>query len=145
MQNAEVEGRDGERKRGRMETKASDGSGRAWDLRERTKQFALMILKFCAMLPPTPEGNLVRGQLLRCGTSPGAQYREASRGRSRAEFISKSESCLQELDESAFWLELTRDGNIMPEPKVRPVLMEVNELIAIFAASVNTAKANREK
>lgn len=116
---------------------------RVWDLRERTKQFALAILQFCAKLPRSPEGLLVRGQLLRCGSSPGAQYREAARARSRAEFISKTEACLQELDESAYWLEITRDGKIMPETSVRPLLAETNELIAIFAKSVNTAKANR--
>lgn len=115
----------------------------AWDLRERTKQYALAIIRFCARLPSTPEGNLIRGQLLRSGTSPGAQYREAASGRSRAEFISKTESCLQELDESAYWLEIIRDGRIMPEPDVRPLLAETHELIAIFAKSVTTAKSNR--
>src|SRR5438270_10628305 len=88
---------------------------RDWDLRERLLQFAIRIIKLACSLPDTPEGRLVRGQLIRCGTSPGAQYREACRARSRAEFVSKMESSQQELDETDYWLliiERYRHGEI---------------------------------
>jgi four helix bundle protein len=127
----------------RREENPDAGKARGRDLRERTKQFALTIIRFCAKFPDTPEGRLVRGQLLRCGTSPGAQYREADRARSTPEFISKMESALQELAETAYWLEITRDARIMPEVDMQPILVETNELIAIFTSSIKTAKLRR--
>jgi four helix bundle protein len=75
----------------------------AEELKERLLQFAIRVFKLCSALPNTPEGRIIRGQLLRCGTSPGAQYSEACRARSVAEFVSKIESAQQELDESDYW------------------------------------------
>jgi len=119
------------------------GSGKPFDLRERTLQLSLSILKLCAILPDTPEGRVVRGQLIRCGTSPGAQYREACRARSPAEFISKVESAQQELDETDYWLELVVRAELSPSSRVADLQNEVRELIAIFAASARTAKERR--
>ena len=114
-----------------------------FDLRERTLQFSLSVLKLCATLPNTPEGRVVRGQLIRCGTSPGAQYREACRARSPAEFISKVESAQQELDETDYWLELIERAGMTAPGAVAELMNEVRELIAIFAASARTAKIRR--
>jgi four helix bundle protein len=115
------------------------------DLRERLVQFALRILRLCASLPDTPEGRLIRGQLIRCGTSPGAQYREACRARSPSEFISKMESCEQELDETEYWLLLLERIQMVGRAKLAPLQEECRELIRIFASSVNTAKKNRQR
>jgi four helix bundle protein len=120
------------------------GEGKEWDLRERTLQFALMIIRLCAELPDTPIGRLIRGQLLRCGTSPGAQYREACRARSQNEFISKLQASLQELDETDYWLELTERAGVLPAARLKDVKAEAKELIAIFGSSVRTAKANKD-
>lgn len=114
------------------------------ELRERLVQFALRILRLCASLPNTPEGRLIRGQLIRCGTSPGAQYREACRARSPAEFISKMESCEQELDETDYWLLIVERSGMVSLAKLSPLQKECRELIRIFASSVNTAKRNRK-
>ncbi|MDB5304235.1 MAG: hypothetical protein JWM97_1784 [Phycisphaerales bacterium] len=110
------------------------------DLRERLMRFSLRVLRLCASLPETPEGRLVRNQLIRSGTSPGAQHREASRARSRAEFISKIESAQQELDETAYWLELLERAETTRSPLLQELRSETEELIAIFAASARKAK-----
>lgn len=119
------------------------GGGDPRDLRERLMQFSLRVLRLCASLPETPAGRLGRGQLLRSGTSPGAQCREACRARSSAEFISKIESLQQELDETAYWLELIERAAILPAERVGDIRTETDELLAIFAASARTAKRNQ--
>ena len=81
--------------------------------------------------------------MLRSGTSVGAHYREAARSKSTADFISKQEGGLQELDETAYWIELLVAAGIVPTAKVTDLLQETNELIAIFVASVKTAKARK--
>ena len=107
----------------------------AEDLKKRTKQFALRVLRLVAALPPTIEGNAIRAQLVRAGTSVGANYRAACRGRSRAEFIAKIGIVEEEADESAFWLELIIDGAFLNENQVKPLLSEANELTKIMASS----------
>jgi len=116
---------------------------REWDLRERLVQFAIRIIKLCAALPNTPERRVVRNQLLRCGTSPGAQYREACRARSQAEFISKIESSQQELDETDYWLLILERTEMIKKAKLIPLQNETRELIRIFATSARTAKSKR--
>jgi len=113
------------------------------DLRERTKAFALRILKLCASLPKSKEAELIRWQLLKSGTSVGAHYREATRARSTAEFVSKMEGGLQELEESIYWLELLVDGKIMPISLLQGLMNEANEVVAIFVSSVKTAKKRK--
>ncbi len=103
------------------------------DLKKRTKQFALRILKLAAALPNTIEGKVVRGQLVRAGTSVGANYRAACRGRSPAEFIAKTGVVEEESDESAFWLELIIEAALLRANRVRPLLEEANELTKIMA------------
>jgi four helix bundle protein len=113
------------------------------DLRERTKSFALRVIRMVSALGRTPAASVLGNQVLRSGTSVGAQYREACRSRSKAEFISKMESSIQELDETAYWLELLSDGGIVRPKRLFDLRQETNELIAIFTASVKTAKRNR--
>ena len=107
----------------------------AEDLKKRTKQFALRILKLVEALPNSLQGRTIAGQLVRAGTSVGANYRAACRGRSRAEFIAKIGIVEEEADESAFWLELIIDGAFLNETQVKPLLSEANELTKIMASS----------
>jgi len=120
----------------------------AEDLKERTKQFALRILKLVEALPNSLQGRTIAAQLVRAGTSVGANYRAACRGRSRAEFIAKIGIVEEEADESAFWLELIIDGAFLNETQVKPLLSEANELTKIMASSRISAsgkvRANRQ-
>jgi four helix bundle protein len=120
-------------------------AGRPQDLGERTKEFALRVIRLYSTLPKTVEAQVIGRQLLRSGTSVGAQYREAARARSAAEFVSKMQSALQELDESVYWLELLSAANIVAPARLSDLAAEANELTAIFVASVKTAKARMRK
>ncbi len=117
----------------------------ARDLKLRTKQFALRIIRLCSTLARSGPADVIGRQLVRSGTSVGAQYREAHRGRSTAEFISKLECVIQELDETAYWLELLAEAGIVTPAKLSSLLAEANELMAIFVASVRTAKNNKRR
>jgi four helix bundle protein len=109
-------------------------------LRSRTQRFALRIIKLFQHLPRTTEAQVLGKQLLRCGTSVGANYRAAGRARSRAEFVSKISIVLEEADEAVFWIECLIESGIV-KPELRSELIsEENELIAIFAASQKTAR-----
>ncbi len=112
------------------------------DLKKRTKLFALGVLKLAAALPDTVEGNVIRGQLARCGTSVGANYRAACRGRSRAEFAAKIGIVEEEADESAFWMELIIEGSFLVEKRVQPLLDEAVEITKIMTRSRQSAKRN---
>ena len=113
------------------------------ELRDRTKKFALRIIKLVNALPKTVTGRAIGNQLIRCGTSVGANYRAACRGRSKAEFNSKLHIVLEEADESAFWLEIIIEAELLSKKMVQPLLNEANELTAIFSKSYFTAKQNR--
>ncbi|MGE3467276.1 MAG: four helix bundle protein [Pyrinomonadaceae bacterium] len=113
------------------------------DLKRRTKEFALRVIKLYSALPKTTEAQIVGKQLLRSGTSVGAQYREACRARSNAEFISKMQSGLQELDETNYWFELLVDGALVKADRLNSLQDEANQLTAIFVASVKTAKSRK--
>lgn len=117
--------------------------GQNRDLRERTTAFALRIIGLYASRPNSGAAQVLGKQLLRSGTSVGAHYREACRGRSVAEFVSKMEGGLQELDETTYWLELLGESNIVPAKRLADLLHEAEELTAIFASSVKTAKQKR--
>ena len=109
------------------------------DMKLRTKRFALESIRLVATLPKAPEGRVVGNQLIRSGTSVGANYRAACRGKSKADFISKLGTVEEEADESCYWLELIIDGNILPQTEVDPLLKEANEITAIIVASRKTA------
>ena len=105
------------------------------DLKRRTKQFALRVLKLVAALPNTVEGRAIGGQLVRTGTAVGANYRAACRGRSKAEFVAKLGIVEEEADESAYWMELIIDAELLKQQQVEPLLNEANELAKIMAKS----------
>ena len=110
-------------------------------LRERTKQFALRIIRLFQSLPPSSrEAQVIGNQLLRCGTSVGANYRSACHSRSRIEFVARIGVVAEEADESVFWIELLNDLGVMKKDRIDPLLQEARELAAIFAASRQTAK-----
>ena len=113
------------------------------DLKDRTKRYALRIIKLYQTLPTKSEAQIIGKQILRSGTSVGAQYREACRAKSPADFISKMEGSIQELDETGYWPELLVESKIMPAEAIADVQKETDELTAIFVASVKTAKKNR--
>jgi len=114
-----------------------------FDLKLRTKQYALRIVKLFTSLPRTAEAQIIGKQVLRSGTSVGAQYREACRSRSNSEFVSKMQSSLQELDETPYWLELLVDGKIVKAEKLVDLRNETEELIAIFVTSVKTVRSRK--
>jgi len=120
----------------------AEGSGAPDDLANRTKTFALRVVKVFSALPKSTEGQVLGKQLLRSGTSVGANYREAQRARSKAEFIAKIGDCLKELDESAYWLELLTDSGIVPGVRLAPLQDECNQLLAIFTTISKKAKSN---
>lgn len=111
-------------------------------LKARTKQFALRIMRVVDALPKTTSGRAIGNQLVRAGTAVGANYRAACRGRSKAEFIAKLGIVIEEADECGYWLELIIESELLPKPKVEPLLQEANELAAIFVASVRTARSS---
>jgi four helix bundle protein len=101
-------------------------------LKQRTKHFALLLIRLCRTIPSSQEGRIITRQLLRSATSVAANYRAVCRARSRADFISKLGIVLEEADESLFWLELLVDAGLIQTEKVKMPLAEANELVAIF-------------
>lgn len=111
------------------------------ELLQRTKKFALRIMKLVDALPNTTAARAIGNQLVRSGTSVPANYRAACRGRSKAEFIAKLGIVEEESDESALWLELIIEGQLMEEKLVNGLLQEAKEITAIIAASKITARS----
>ena len=114
------------------------------DLKTRTKEFALRIIRLYSALPKSTEAQVIGKQLLRSGTSVGAHYREGTRARSDAEFISKIECGLQELEESCYWMELLVEAEIIPENKLADLINEAGELTAILITCAKNAKEKKE-
>ena len=113
-----------------------------YDLRKRTKVFALRIIRLFANLPKTSSALVLGKQVLRSGTSIGANYREAYRGRSKAEFIAKCGDSLRELEETGYWLELLIEAGIVPPEQMKPLSDECDELTAIFVTIVKRLREN---
>jgi len=109
-------------------------------LRDRTKAFALRVIRLYRSLPYATDTQVLGKQLLRCGTSVAANYRAVCRARSKAEFVAKIGIVVEEIDEAVLWLELMTKSGIIPEVKTAALLKEANELTAIFAASQRTAR-----
>jgi len=109
------------------------------EMKQRTKQFALRVLKLADALPKTRSGNAIGGQIVRSGTSVAANYRALCRAKSRADFINKTSIVEEEADESCFWLELLVDARLLGSRQVQPLLQEANEITAILVASRKTA------
>jgi len=114
------------------------------DLQLRTKQFALQVIQFCERLPNEETSKILKRQLLRAGTSVGANYRAACRAKSKPTFISKMGDVLEEADESGYWIELLIESGKVNQKTAAPILLEANELVAISISSINTAKQNSE-
>ena len=110
------------------------------DLKQRTKSYALHIIKVYTALPKSTEAQVLGKQVLRIGTSIGAHYREALRARSDAEYISKMETALQELEETSYWLELLIDAELLGSDRLQPLLEETNQIIAIFVTCVESTR-----
>ncbi|MBI5944434.1 MAG: four helix bundle protein [Chloroflexi bacterium] len=110
------------------------------DLRERTTSFALRIVRMYSTLPKSTAAQTLGKQVLRSGTSVGAQFRESQRAKSDADFINKLESCLQEADETAYWLELLVKSDIVPASKLESLRKETDEIIAILVTIVTKVK-----
>jgi four helix bundle protein len=113
------------------------------ELKDRTKKFSLRVLDLVAALPDTVIGRAMARQLVRSGTSVGANYRAACRGRSKAEFNSKLGTVEEEADESAFWMELIMEKQLVAPRLVKDLHTEAGELTAIMSASRKTSKRNR--
>lgn len=110
------------------------------ELRTRTKQFALRVIRLANALPNTAEGRVIQGQLLRCGTGVGANYRAAQRARSNADFISKMGIVEEETDETMYWMELIVESGLMDENSISDLYKEADEIISMVVSSINTAR-----
>jgi four helix bundle protein len=115
------------------------------DLRERTLQLGLRVIKVCDALPRKRAATVIANQLVRSGTAVGAHFRESVRARSDAEIISKLESALQEIDETDYWLELIGRAKFISEDKLVSLRKEVDEVTAILVTCVKKVKERRGK
>ncbi len=113
------------------------------ELKKRTKQYALRIIKLVRALPNTSDGRTIGNQLIRCGTSVGANYRAACRARSKVEFIAKLGIVIEEADECAFWLEIIIESGLMRKELIEPLLKETDEIISIMVASLKSSKSKK--
>ncbi|MGE9268586.1 MAG: four helix bundle protein [Verrucomicrobiales bacterium] len=113
------------------------------ELKERTKSFARRTLALSRAIPGDSVSQIIARQLVRCGTSVGANYRAACLAKSRADFINKLRICIEEVDETAYWIELLAEEQLVKESLVTPLHQEAGELLAIFLASIKTASKNR--
>ncbi|WAC21416.1 four helix bundle protein [Luteolibacter sp. SL250] len=112
------------------------------DLKARCKQFSLRVIRLVRALPDDKVGRPIANQLIRSGTSVAANYRAACLAKSRADFASKVGTAVEEADESALWMELIMEDEILPRDKVQPLWQEATELTSIFCASIKTARRN---
>jgi four helix bundle protein len=115
------------------------------ELKERTKNFALRIIKLVESLPAGRTSDVVGKQLVRCGTSVGANYRAACRAKSRADFIAKMGIVEEEADEAIFWMEVLIESGLMRKEPLCDLMDEANQLVSIFVSSINTARENKRK
>jgi four helix bundle protein len=115
------------------------------EMKNRTKTFALRIMKLVDALPKTATGRTIGNQIVRSGTSVGANYRATCRARSKAEFAAKPGTVAEEADETCFWLELIMEGNLLPLAQVEAIYGEADDLTAIFTAGVRSAQQRKNK
>lgn len=112
------------------------------ELQDRTKQFALRVMRLCGELPKNTLGRVIGSQLLRCGTSVGANYRAACLGKSHPDFVNKLKICEEEADESVYWIELIGDSGLVKQELLTSLLQEARELSFIMSASIKTARSS---
>ena len=113
------------------------------ELKARTRAFALRVIRLAESLPETPAAKVIRNQMLRCGSSVGANYRAACRARSKAEFVSKMGIVEEEADETIYWMELLIDAEIVSRTKIADLMDEANQILSIVISSIRTAKGYR--
>lgn len=123
---------------------ADVGKMNANELKKRTKAFALQIIRLVEELPRGRTADVIGKQLLRCGTSVGANYRASCRAKSRADFISKMGTVEEEVDEAMYWMELLIESGIVESTKLGPLMKEADEILAITVSSIKTARRNRQ-
>lgn len=114
-------------------------------LRGRTKEFALRAMRLANALPNTPEKKVIRNQLIRCGTSVGANYRAAARAKSTADFIHKLGIVEEETDESMYWMELIIEAGLMEEKLISELYREADEILSMVIASIKTSKRRKNE
>jgi len=114
------------------------------DLLQRTQEFALRVIRLVEALPGNTVGHTLGRQLLRCGTSVGANYRAACRAKSKANFINKLKIVEEECDESLYWMELIVAAKLVSLTKLKPLMQEAEELLSITVAAIKTARTNRK-
>ena len=122
-----------------------DETKRRQNLKRRTKEFSLRVIKLCVALPKSEVSRVLGRQVLRSGTSIGAHYAEGFRAKSDKDFIHQIEGALQEADETIYWLELIGEAQIIKTERLNPLLEECNELTAIFVSMTKNVKARRIK
>ncbi len=115
------------------------------DLKARTQELALRVIRMTRSLPNTPEGWVLGKQVLRSGTGVGSNYRSCQRGKSKPDFIAKLAVAEEEADETCYWLELIIAAEMLPRERVEPLLNEAKEITAILTAAGKTAKENQKK
>ena len=113
------------------------------DLKLRTKRFTLRVIRLVESLPPGRTSDIIGRQLLRCGTSVGANYRAACRGRSTAEFVAKMGIVEEECDECIYWMEILAESGLIPTDRMADLMSEANELLAITITSIKTARQRK--
>ena len=113
------------------------------EMKDRTKRFALRVIRLVESLPKGRTADVIGGQLLRCGTSVGANYRSACRARSRADFISKMGIVEEEADESLYWMEMLIEAELLLEKRLKDLMNEADEILAITISSIKTARKNK--
>ena len=113
------------------------------DLKKRTREFALRIIRLCEAIPRGRTADTIAKQLIRCGTSVGANYRAAARAKSTADFIAKMSIVEEECDECLYWMELLVEAGIMEERLLRDLMDEADQLLAITVASIKTARSRK--
>jgi four helix bundle protein len=128
----------------KADTNGAKGTEPKFDLEDRLLEFTAELLKLVDALPTSRAGNHISGQLLRCGTSPFANHGEAQAAESRKDFIHKLGVCFKELKEIKRWLRLIGRVELIPLAHLRPLLIETEELLRIFSASIRTAERNRQ-
>lgn len=113
------------------------------DLKRRTKAFALRIIRLVETLPAAGAAEVIGGQLIRCGTSVGANYRAACRAKSQAGFVARMGVAEEDADESIYWMELLAESRLIQKERVEDLMDEADQLVSIFASSINTARGGQ--
>ena len=115
----------------------------SYDMKERTMDFGLKIIRLSEAIPDSGAGRIIKGQLLRCGTSVGANYRAACRARSPADFIAKMGIVEEEADETMYWMEVLVKAGLLRAQETKDLMKEADEILAITVASIKTARKNK--